>query len=334
MGASLKDIAKELRISTTTVSWVLSNQGTQKRISKATQDKILRCAAEMNYRPNLLARSLNTGRTGTIGLILPSISDAFYSQVAKAVETEAEKCGYTLMICSSESELERENRMIRMFKAKQVDGMIIAPTKYSKDEILQLQKENYPFVLFDRYFEDMDTNYILIDNEECSHDLVERLIKDGRKKIAIILTNPHLKIMSLRYEGYKRALMESDLEINADLLGVVEFSKFENDIEPLVARMLEKNPDIDAFFFSTHILAINTFEYLKSQNIDLNRFGFACFHEVREFRLFLPNMKIARMPVEEIGTNAVRILHDNIQKNRNKEKFVPQSMIIKCQMCE
>ena len=127
MGASLKDIAKELRISTTTVSWVLSNQGTQKRISKATQDKILRCAAEMNYRPNLLARSLNTGRTGTIGLILPSISDAFYSQVAKAVETEAEKCGYTLMICSSESELERENRMIRMFKAKQVDGMQVIP---------------------------------------------------------------------------------------------------------------------------------------------------------------------------------------------------------------
>ena len=112
MKTSLKDIAEELRLSKTTVSWVLSGRGNERGISQATQDRVKQCARRMNYQPNLLARSLNTGVSSTIGLILPSISDSFYSQVAREVEMEAERHGYSLMICSSESEGERENRMI------------------------------------------------------------------------------------------------------------------------------------------------------------------------------------------------------------------------------
>ena len=122
MKTSLKDIAEELRLSKTTVSWVLSGRGNERGISQATQERVKQCARRMNYQPNLLARSLNTGVSSTIGLILPSISDSFYSQVAREVEMEAERHGYSLMICSSESEGERENRMIRMFRAKQVDA--------------------------------------------------------------------------------------------------------------------------------------------------------------------------------------------------------------------
>lgn len=332
MSASLKDIAKKLDISTTTVSWVLSNQGTQKRISKATQAKIWQCAREMNYRPNLLARGLNTGSTGTIGLILPSISDSFYSQVAKAIELKAEEYGYTLMIGSTESEVERENRMIQMFKAKQIDGLIIAPTKYSRVEIEQLVAESYPFVLFDRYFEDIDTNYILINNEECSHDLVEGLIKDGRKKIAILLTNPHLKIMDMRYDGYKRAMQEAGLELSPDLYGVVEFANFEENIGEVLDRMFNKVPDIDGIFFATHVLAMDTFCHCHDKHIDIKRLGLACIHEVSSFRLLAPTIKIARMPVQEIGKNTVRILHQNIVSKRNLEEFQTESLILRCEI--
>lgn len=108
MGTSLKDIAETLNLSKTTVSWVLSGRADEKGISAATQQRVSRCAQQLNYRPNLLARSLNTGESGMIGLILPSISDSFYSQVAREVEMEVEEHGYSLMICSSESEPERE----------------------------------------------------------------------------------------------------------------------------------------------------------------------------------------------------------------------------------
>ena len=330
MGASLKDIAKKLNISITTVSWVLSDQGTQKRISKATQDKIWQCAKELNYRPNLLARGLNTGMTGTIGLILPSISDSFYSQVAKAIDLEAENYGYTLMIGSSESELERENRIIQMFKSKQIDGLIIAPTKYSEAEIKLLCEESYPFVLFDRYFEDMETNYILINNEECSYELVHRLILDGNRKIAILLTNPHLKIMEMRLNGYKRALDEAGIAFDPDLCGIVEFADFEKNIGAVLDNILEKRPDIDSIFFVTHVLAMDTFSHFQKRQINLRDLDMACIHEIPAFHLLVPHMKIAKMPVMEIGRNAVRILHQNIVSKREMTPVEKEALVLKC----
>lgn len=330
MGASLKDIAKKLNISITTVSWVLSNQGFQRRISKATQDKIWQCAKDLNYRPNLLARGLNTGMTGTIGLILPSISDSFYSQVAKAIELEAENYGYTLMIGSSESELKRENRIIQMFKSKQIDGLIIAPTKYSKEEVKLLCEESYPFVLFDRYFEDMETNYILINNEACSYELVHRLILDGNRKIAILLTNPHLKIMEMRLNGYKRALDEAGIAFDPDLCGIVEFTDFEKNIGAVLDNILEKRPDIDSIFFVTHVLAMDTFSHLQKRQINLRDLDMACIHEISAFHLLVPHMKIAKMPVMEIGRNAVRILHQNIVSKREMTPMEKETLVLKC----
>lgn len=141
-----------------------------------------------------------------IGLILPSISDSFYSQVAREVEMEVEEHGYSLMICSSESEPERENRMIRLFRAKQVDGLIIAPTVRSGEEIRRLVDESFPFVVFDRRFPKLDTHCVLIDNERSSYALVRRLTEDGFRQIAVITTNSHLETMDARRAGYGRAL--------------------------------------------------------------------------------------------------------------------------------
>ena len=333
MSISLKDIAKELNISTTTVSWVLSGQGEQKRISEATCKKILDYAERHNYHPNLLARGLNTGMTGTIWLILPSISDSFYSQVAKTIELEAENYGYTLMICSSESEIERENRMIQMFKAKHVDGIIIAPTKYSQTQIELLMKESYPFVLFDRFFDNLKTNYILINNEECSHDLTMSLVREGRKKIAILLTNPYLKIMNMRYSGYKRALEEGGLVFDEHLYGTAEFSSLDVQISTMLDRIFSEVPDVDGFFFATHVMAMDTFTYMSERHIDIRKFGYACIHEVNAFRLIVPNIKFAKMPVEEIGKNAVRIIYNNIMAKRKKVMLPVESLVIKCEMC-
>ena len=116
MGASLKDIACKLNLSKTTVSWVLSGQGDKKGISAETQSRVLACARSLAYEPNLLARSLNTGVSKTIGLILPSISDTFFAHIADRIESEAEREGYSLMIAGSNSETERENALIRLFR--------------------------------------------------------------------------------------------------------------------------------------------------------------------------------------------------------------------------
>ena len=164
MGASLKDIACKLNLSKTTVSWVLSGQGDKKGISAETQSRVLACARSLAYEPNLLARSLNTGVSKTIGLILPSISDTFFAHIADRIESEAEREGYSLMIAGSNSETERENALIRLFRSKKVDGIIIAPADASGREVGRLAESGCPVVLFDRGLAKTDAGCVVIDN--------------------------------------------------------------------------------------------------------------------------------------------------------------------------
>ena len=292
MGVSLKDIAEKLNLSKTTVSWVLSGQGNKKGISAETQNRVFACARELAYEPNLLARSLNTGISKTIGLILPSISDSFYAHIAHQIESEAEKAGYSLMIASSNSEIERENAMIRLFRSKKVDGMIIAPTKISKREINRLVDSHYPVLLFDRYFPEMHVNYVIINNEESSYKLVRHLIDKGFRKIAIITTNPHLLTMDMRREGYANALSDAHIRINPDLYGEVTYVNYQENIYSTMDRIFSAVPDVDAFFFTTHILAIEALRYFYDRGIDINdgSWGLACIHEDSLFRVLAPKM--------------------------------------------
>jgi len=320
--SSLKDIAAALNLSTTTVSWVLAGKSKEKAISLATSDRVLKCAEELNYQPNFLARSLNSGISHTIGLILPSIGDEFYSMLAKEIELEAEKDGFGLMICSSESELNRENRMIETLRSKQVDGIILAPTKLSNVKIHGFLNDSFPFVLIDRYYPDIDTNYVIIDNEHSSYTLVKHLIEKGHKKIAIITTNPHLFTLNLRCLGYRKALVENGLTVNPDLYGEVGFYNYDQDIVQVLDAIFKKVPDVDGFFFATHILALEAFRYFHKKGIDINNnFGLACIHEVPTFSVLAPKMNIAKMPVQKIGSEAVKILIKEIKAQKIKRSI-------------
>ena len=336
MGVSLKDIAEKLNLSKTTVSWVLSGQGNKKGISAETQNRVFACARELAYEPNLLARSLNTGISKTIGLILPSISDSFYAHIAHQIESEAEKAGYSLMIASSNSEIERENAMIRLFRSKKVDGMIIAPTKISKREINRLVDSHYPVLLFDRYFPEMHVNYVIINNEESSYKLVRHLIDKGFRKIAIITTNPHLLTMDMRREGYANALSDAHIRINPDLYGEVTYVNYQDNIYSTLDRIFSVVPDVDGFFFTTHILAIEALRYFYDRGIDINdgSWGLACIHEDSLFRVLAPKMNIAHFPIEEIGNNAVRILLNQIRQSNDPEagEYVPESKVLPCRI--
>ncbi|KAA6320250.1 Catabolite control protein A [termite gut metagenome] len=333
MSASLKDIADKLNVSTTTVSWVLSGQSDNRRVGIGTREKVLKCAKEMNYQPNLIARSLNTGKTNTIGVLIPSIIDFFFASVVKEIEAEAGKLGYTLMICTSQSDKEREIQMLKMMRAKQVDGIIVAPTKLNRMEFEDFLKESYPFVLFDRFFADMDTNYVLVDNENSSYRLVKHLTEQGRKKIALITTESHLQIIKLRCEGYMRALTDAGLEAGPNLYGLVEYMDSEKNITPALDKIFQTTPDVDGFFFVSHTLALGAFLYLHEKGIDINKYGLACIHEVSEFKILAPQINVAVMSMEGIGKNAVRILHDNIEhvsKYKKKRKYECSQLILPC----
>ncbi len=329
---SLKDIAEKLNLSKTTVSWVLTGQADKKGISKNTQEIVTNCAKEMNYQPNLIARSLNIGQTKTIGLILPSISDFFYSSIAREIENQANHHGYSLMIASSESDYNKEELVIQMFKSKGVDGIIIAPTKRSKVEIERLITEKFPLVTFDRYFPELQASYIIVDNKESSYKLTKHLINQGCKNIALITTNAHLTTMGERNEGYKQALLDSGVKFNPMLVGNVEYDNYENKIVKVLDNIFEKVPNVDGFFFTTHILALEAFLYFNNRGIDFNKqFQLACIHGVSLFKILAPKINTAKMPVADIGKNAIDILLGEIRaKNQQAGERGQYKVVLPC----
>lgn len=336
MGASLKDIACKLNLSKTTVSWVLSGQGDKKGISAETQSRVLACARSLAYEPNLLARSLNTGVSKTIGLILPSISDTFFAHIADRIESEAEREGYSLMIAGSNSETERENALIRLFRSKKVDGIIIAPADASGREVGRLAESGCPVVLFDRCLAKTDAGCVVIDNEADSHALVRHLAARGFRKIAIITTFPHLPTMELRHRGYLRALAEAGLHADPRLYGEVAYAGYRQHVCDTLDRILAMVPDTDGFFFTTHILATEALRYFHDRGIDISdgRLGLACMHEAPLFRLAAPRMSVARFPVEEISAHAVRLLLRQIRESQSPGSVrpAPESVVLPCRM--
>ena len=312
MGASLKDIACKLNLSKTTVSWVLSGQGDKKGISAETQSRVLACARSLAYEPNLLARSLNTGVSKTIGLILPSISDTFFAHIADRIESEAEREGYSLMIAGSNSEPERENALIRLFRSKKVDGIIIAPADASGREVGRLAESGCPVVLFDRGLAKTDAGCVVIDNEAGSHALVRHLAARGFRKIAIITTFPHLPTMELRHRGYLRALAKAGLHADPRLYGEVAYAGYRQH----VCDTLDRN--------------------FHDRGIDISdgRRGLACMHEDPLFRLAAPRMSVARFPVEEISAHAVRLLLRQIRESQSPGSVrpAPESVVLPCRM--
>jgi LacI family transcriptional regulator len=337
---TLKTIAERLNISIATVSWVLAGKGKERKISPATQERILLCAGSMNYQPNRLARALTRGVSSTVGLILPSISDSFYSAIAKAIELSLDKIDYSLMICSSESEILREKRMIGMLKSHQVGGIILAPTEISKVEIRQLINESYPLVMFDRFFTDLPANYVLIDNEESSYKLVDHLVRRGSRKIACITINPHLHHMNLRRKGYEKAMKKHRIEINPELIGEVAFHGYEKDIPATLDRIFLRIPDVDGFFFTSHILAIEAFQYFRVHHMDYNRkFRLGSIHEEPLFQNIAPHINVAMMPVAKIGKRIVDILSEQMHAKYSPSKTplatresINRSVVLPCKM--
>lgn len=331
MGVSLKQIAERLNLSVATVSWTLNDLGDQKNISRKTQERVRKCAREMNYRPNLLARGLNTGKSGILGLIIPDITDSFYSTMARRIEREAERAGYSLMICNSDSSQAQEDRMLTMFLSKQVDGIIIAPTKLSRAKFLELQQDGYPIVTFDRVFEDSDINSVVVDNYEASYNVVDSMVRRGARRIAIVTTNQYLYTMNLRYEGYKAALQDNGLQAEDFLTAEVPFDNYENNVVDALDSIYRREPGVDGFFFTTHILALEAFRYFFDHNINVNDgYRLGCIHAIPALRILCPDMRIAMMPVDEIGANAVRIVTECIDSRKKGVRRKVEKVVCKC----
>lgn len=207
MPVRMKDIARDLNVSVVTVSKVLRNHSD---IGAETRERVLKRIKELNYQPNLAARSLVTGHTYTIGLVVPDLVHPFFAQVAKGIVRRIRSKGYSLIISSSEEDPDLERQEIEHLIARQVDALIVASTRTSPDVFERLENQKTPLILIDRRFHGLKANYVGVDDSEIGYMATKHLVDIGRKRIAHIRGRDLSNALG-RLEGYRRALAEFKL---------------------------------------------------------------------------------------------------------------------------
>ena len=310
---TLQDIASQLNISKATVSIVLNGHGDEKRVSKETQEKIIQFARENNYKANYLARGLSLGRSETIGLVVPNIGDGYFARIARRIERKARRSGYNVVYSSTGESKERESELISSMLSRGVDGLIIASSQKNQEDILELKKSKFPFVLIDRYYPELETNFVGEDNEGGAAQATMQLIKTGRKRIGFVTLKTGLGVLHQRQAGYELSMEQNGLPIEDLWIRELDYEYAESDMLEQIKSMVQAPSCIDGIVFTTHFLAASGIRALKKLNVRIpGDVALVSFGQMNAFDLVDPPITSIIQPVDELGDRAVEILLDNL----------------------
>ncbi|TDQ11462.1 LacI family DNA-binding transcriptional regulator [Pedobacter metabolipauper] len=312
---SIKDIANKANVSITTVSFILNGKAENMRISKAVIEKVNAIIKEIGFKPNQVARSLRTGNTKTIGLLVEDISNPFFASIARKIEDKAYKKGYKISYSSTENDVSKAKDLIEMFKSRKVDAYIIAPVPGIEDDIRQLQADGIPVVIFDRHIPDLEVNCVVVDNYKGTFEATDYLIERGKKNIGFVTVNVQVAEMKDRLLGYQKALEQHNIEFDASLYTEVPFDSSDLNTNAQLALLFKENPQMDAVLFSTNYLAIKGLGTLKEIGKLMNDdFCVVAYDDHDVFKLHTPPISVVDQPIEEIAERVIDILLQELSK--------------------
>lgn len=321
----MKDIAREAGVSTALVSYVLNGNEKEKRVGKEMAAKIKEIADKLNYQPNQVAKSLRKGKTNTIGLVIADISNPFFANIARVVEDEARRQGYTVIIGSCDERAEKAWDLINVLINRQVDGFVIVSSEHSEDQINYLKGKNIPFVLLDRHFPELQTDFVATDNFRASYDACEHLIHQGYSKVGLVAYHLDMQHMKDRINGYKEALRQNGIASRKEWLVEVEFENLRREVAKSIDGLLQLNDRPEALIFATYGLAINGLRHFNTLGLKVpDDFAVVSFGQAEIFELYYCPITYMLQPLEELGVKAVEIL---LQKIDNKEMPLTQILM-------
>jgi len=309
---SLKDIAEKVGVSTALVSYVINGQEKEKRVGKEVVKKIRAAAVELNYQPNQIARSLRQGSTKTIGLIVADIANPFFGNLARVIEDEASKQGYTVIFGSSDEDSGKMGALVNILINRQVDGFIIVPAEGTDLQIKALQEKKIPLVLTDRYFRDVTTNYVVLDNFGATYDAISYLIERGYKKIGMISYKSNLIHMQERVRGYMEAMNANTLG-NEIRIEEIRYNHGRMDVEIAMNKLVSGDKKINAILFATNALTISGLYSVQKLGLKIpEELAIIGFDGNEAFDFFYTPLTYIEQPIEEMGKEAVRALIEQI----------------------
>lgn len=316
---TMQDIANKAGVSKATVSMVLNKK--DNNISAPTKEKILKIVKELNYIPNSIARSLSTKRSGTIGIMLPDITNPFFAEMSRAIEDAANELEYNVIFCNSDNEISKEEKYIQLLISKLVDGVIFIAGGNSDKSIDVLNKNGIPFVLVDRYIRGYENYYgVYSENKEGISIGIDYLVEKNNKKIIFVSGNPDIEISNHRLQGYidsmtKHGLYDSSLVFESDF--TLDGGK------NVTEKILNSVQDFDAIFYSNDIMALGGMKILNRRGYsvpdDINIMG---FDNIQLSQFVEPELTTIGQPIYIMGKKSCETLISLIQGNSVKKKII------------
>lgn len=305
---TIKDIAAEAQVSISTVSFVINGKGEKMAISPAVIRKVQEVAQKLQYRPSMIASSLRTGKTRSIGLIVEDISNQFFADLARVIEDEAKNIDYRVFYCSTGDDDARSEELVQSLLQANVEGFIITPTKNLEKTIDLLLKLQKPVVLIDRYFARQKVSHVVMDNYEGSYLATKFLMEKGCKNIAVVNNKSEMIQMKLREKGYTDALKEAGI-YDKSLALYLDYQANEQTRIDLLIGFFKKNPRIDAVLFLANYMGLAGLQAFRSMGYKIpGDISVISFDDHDSFRLHTPTISVIAQPIEEIATKSIQLL--------------------------
>ena len=312
--ASIYDVARESGVSVFTVSAVVNKKS---HVGKKLRERVEAAIRKLNYRPNLVARSLAKQRTHTIGMIVPDIANPFFPMVVRGAEDAAQKHGYNLLLCNSDDSLDKEENAIELLLSKRVDGILL--TKAAEDfrpPIRQMIKEvNVPFVLVMRTYPKLTKDAVITDDYRGAYDAVCHLARAGRRRIGLISGPLKVSNAMARWEGFHDALKAQGLPFEKDLVVEGDY-RIESGFRAGHA-LLSHRPD--GIYVANHLMTVGLLKAAEEMGLNCPEdFGLVSFDDYPWLGVFRPRLTTVELPKHQLGSEAAELLIERIGGSRKK----------------
>jgi len=302
----------------------MNGKGDEHNIAEETQRRILEIAKKLNYKANFAARCLSTGRTHTIGLVVPDVSNPFFANIVRKIEYYAEQKGYSVLITNTDENVKKEKEILKALINRQVEGIIIAPT-----EAISQNFDQIPIVVFDRIHPSQKTNFVNINNQETAFALTDHLFKQGHKKVALLSLTSFLPNIKERIEGYKQACLQNHVEIDNNLIIEIKNHNKKEDLKKALKSLFFSKTPVTAVLFLNNVLAaksiwiINTCFKALSKDLSL-----ASFDNLDIFDYTEPKITSALQPSEMISKCCVELLYELVEHDRSEPGIFFKTQLI------
>jgi len=324
---TIKDVANRAGVAPITVSRVVNNSG---YVSSATRQRVEAAAAELNYVPNMLARSLRSNRTDTLALVLTDITNPFWTTVARGAEDSASAHGFSVIFCNTDEHEAKQDQYLSMLLRKRVDGFLYVPANDRPDPIVQIHKQGIPVVVLDRKIHGVDVDFVRSDSKDGAEKLISHLLKLGHKKIAIFNGPPNIATARERLAGFKIAMTKAGQEFDESLVFSGEFTVESG--RQMVKQLLQRESLPTALFAANNFIAIGAIQALRSNGLRVPEdISLVCFDDIPTSHMIEPFLTVVAQPAYQIGQRAAELLVTHITQSGKQDfqdiVFAPELIV-------